>query len=106
MKTESEMKTPPADQSAYPFWIPDDHSRSEGMCGFGLTKREEFAKAAMAAIVSSFRVSEEICNTDPRYKKQADGHFNFSQVVALNAVEFADALLTELERTKQNEQAH
>jgi hypothetical protein len=64
----------------------------------GLTKRERFAMAAMQGMLSCWESQQKICNDDPRYQQKTDGQFNFSEVLAMNAVEFADALL---ERLKQ-----
>lgn len=64
----------------------------------GLTKREQFAAMAMQGILSCWEAQQKICNNDPRYKKQPDGQYNFDDVVATNAVEFADALLERLKK--------
>lgn len=59
-----------------------------------LTKREMFAMAAMQGILSSYEVQKDL---------QDDARFtggNFANVVALNAIEFADALLKQLESSK------
>jgi hypothetical protein len=66
--------------------------------GNGMSKRELYAGMAMQALISDFHVGRAICDNDPRYKKQADGQYNFSEVIAINACEFADALLKELEK--------
>lgn len=60
--------------------------------------RHSAAVAAMHALISNPVASQNICNEDPRYQKMPDGHYNFAQVVALNAVEFADALVERLSR--------
>jgi hypothetical protein len=56
----------------------------------GMTLRDYFAAKAMAALLGSKEVSRQICNDDPRF--QGD---NFDSVIALNAYEFADAMLAE-----------
>ena len=57
------------------------------------TQRQQIATAAMQALISNWNASVKICESDPRY----DGA-NFCEVVAQNAVEFADALIKELEK--------
>ena len=87
------------DKPAYPTeGISDDNgkflgaqtSNTTGVFG-GLTKRERFAMAAMQALLSSIPTQKEL-QGDARY----DGD-NFMTVVALNSIEFADALLKQLE---------
>lgn len=58
-----------------------------------MSLRDAFALAAMQALLSNWQASQKICDSDPRYQKQADGLFNFADVVALNAYEFSDAML-------------
>ena len=64
----------------------------------GLTKREQFAAMAMQGMLSCWEAQQKICNSDPRYQQQPDGRYNFDDVVATNAVEFADALLERLKK--------
>lgn len=68
------------------------------MVNAGLTKRELFAMAAMQGLLANYEAQRNICNSDPRYKAQPDGQFNFAAVVAVNSTEFADALLEALEK--------
>lgn len=63
--------------------------------------RTYLAGKAMAALISNHEAGRLICNNDPRYKKQADGFYNFSEVLAINAVEFADALIKQLEKPEK-----
>jgi hypothetical protein len=58
----------------------------------GLTKREVFAKAAMQALLSSIDTQRHM-QEDERYTGN-----NFKEVVAVNAIEFADELLRQLEK--------
>jgi hypothetical protein len=60
--------------------------------------RREIAARAMQALISNATASQLLCNLDPRYKEQPDGHCNFAEVVAINAVEFADALIRALKK--------
>lgn len=85
MKNESQINTPNSHQSAYPFLIPDEQPRSEGLNGFGLTKREYFAGLAMQGIVAA-----------------SDGWVGESDwaEVARRSVGQADALLAKLEESK------
>ena len=62
----------------------------------GMTKRDRFAMAAMQGLLSCWQAQQKICDTDPRYQQKPDGQYNFADVVATNAVEFADALLERL----------
>lgn len=59
----------------------------------GLTKREWLAGLAMQGLLSNYEARVKICNTDPRYNDE-----NFAEVVAINSVEFADALLKQLDK--------
>lgn len=61
----------------------------------GLTKRELFAAMAMQALCGDVEVGHKICD-DARYNGQ-----NFAQLVAGSAVDFADALLSELTKGGQ-----
>jgi len=65
----------------------------------GLTKREYFAAKFGAALASDVEIGRWL-QTDPRYRKQPDGHFNFSEVLATNACEMADALIAALNYPK------
>ncbi len=76
------------DMPAYP--------RQQGCPWPGLTKLEAFTMAAMQALISNADAGEFICNNDDRYKEQPDGRYNFSEVVALNAIGVARACLAEL----------
>jgi len=85
----------------WPYSEPAFPSAARSICDGdkeGLTKREYIAAKAMAALIGNPVASQCICNNDPRYKKQADGQCNFADVVALNALEFADALLATLDK--------
>jgi hypothetical protein len=59
----------------------------------GLTKLELVASGAMNALIGNWDSSCKICDSDPRYDGQ-----NFKEVVAINAAEFAHALLAELSK--------
>lgn len=61
----------------------------------GLIKREYFAAKMMQALLSDVEVGRWL-QTDPRYNNT-----NFKEVVAINAVEFADALINELNKEKK-----
>lgn len=66
---------------------------SNGLITYGgLTIRQHFAAMAMQALLSDVEVQRWI-QEDPRY----DGD-NFKNVVAVNSVEFADALIAELNK--------
>lgn len=56
-------------------------------------RRDRIATAAMNAIIGNWEASCKICDSDPRYNGT-----NFCEVVAINAVEFADALINELDK--------
>lgn len=58
----------------------------------GLSKREAFASMAMKGLLSCYQAQQDT-QSDPRYNGE-----NFKEVVALNSVEFADALLAELSK--------
>lgn len=58
----------------------------------GLTIRQYFAKDAMRAIIGDVEVSRWV-QTDFRYTGT-----NFKEVVSINACEFADALIAELNK--------
>lgn len=58
----------------------------------GLSKREHFAGLAMQGLLSCIEMQRWL-QTDSRYTGQ-----NFAEVVAINSVEFADSLLTELSK--------
>lgn len=51
-------------------------------------QRDHFAGLAMQALIGDYAVSQAICDRDPRYNG-----CNFAEVVALNAYDFADAML-------------
>lgn len=59
----------------------------------GLTKREYASFMAMQGLLSNYDVQVRICTVDPRYNGN-----NFAEVIAINSLEFADALLKELEK--------
>lgn len=71
------------------FPIPTDRMPGGPYCG--LTKRELFAAMAMQGLLSDVETQRQM-QQDPRYNKK-----NFNEVVAMNAIEFADALLKHLE---------
>lgn len=78
-------ETKPSNPNAFPLVVQKPH----GVEYFpGMTLRDYFAAKALAGIVGNFDVSRAICDNDPRYDDT-----NFAQVVALNAYEFADAML-------------
>lgn len=79
------------DKMAFPFYEP---GTGFGSVSEGLTKREYFAAKAMQGLIGNWEASCKICDSDPRY----DGT-NFMNVVAINSVEFADALLAELSKS-------
>jgi hypothetical protein len=54
---------------------------------YGLTMRDYFAAKAMARLING-PAAQNICDRDPRYDET-----NFADVVAVNAYEFADAML-------------
>jgi hypothetical protein len=62
--------------------------------GHGFTKREEYAKAAMQALLQDERTSRWL-QEDQRYTGT-----NFKEVVAINAFEFADAMIAESNKTE------
>jgi hypothetical protein len=65
-------------------------------CGAaGVSKREFLAAKAMQGLLSNWEVQCKICDVDPRYNGN-----NFAEVIAINSIEFADALLAELEKPK------
>lgn len=55
----------------------------------GFTKREEYAKAAMQALLQDEKTSRWL-QRDSRYTGS-----NFKEVLAINAFEFADAMIDE-----------
>lgn len=57
------------------------------------TKREAIAKSIMAALLSDVETQRWI-QTDPRYSKNG---LPFCDVVAINSIEFTDALLRALD---------
>lgn len=67
------------DKSAFPSWNVEQANP-------GVSKREEFAKTAMAAILSS---------SDPR------GEWPPADKVALKSIEYGDALLAQLEKNQE-----
>jgi len=71
-----------ADQPAYPFDAGD-------VVFTGLSKREEFAKAAMQGLLANYREYGMYGNSES------------SPMVAYQAVQCADETLAELERTKR-----
>lgn len=58
----------------------------------GLTIRQYYAGLFMAALISDVEVGRWI-QTDPRFND-----LNFKEIVAMNAIEFSDALITELNK--------
>jgi hypothetical protein len=63
----------------------------------GLTKREHFAAMAMQSMCAG-PGAEMVASRDGRYDET-----NWKEIVAMNAVEFADALIAELNRSKAEE---
>ncbi len=61
----------------------------------GMSHRDYLAAKAMQALLA-FDVSQFICNHDPRYTGK-----NFTEVVAINAYEFADGMIAESQRKNQ-----
>lgn len=98
------MNTPNDGGPAFPGGVVYDPRREsmEHMGAFmdlgGMSLRAYFSGRALQGMLSCYEVQKNICNNDPRYKQQADGMFNFATVVALNALEFADALIAELNK--------
>lgn len=90
------------DMPAYPM-ASGDEPRVDKTTHYneGMTLRQHYAGLAMQGLLTNYEVHKDICNNDPRYKKQPDGQYNFAHVVALNAIEFADALLAELEKSHE-----
>lgn len=82
-----------ANEPAFPWEASPGNQKN-----LGLTKRELLAAMAMQGLLANYEAQRQICNTDPRYQQQADGEFNFADVIAINSREFADALLAELEK--------
>lgn len=78
------------DQPAYP-------THGENAKGHGFTKREEYAKAAMQALLQDENTSRWL-QRDSRYNQT-----NFKEVVAINAFEFADAMIAESNKEITNE---
>lgn len=70
----------------------------KGDVSTGMSLRAYFAGEAMKGILSCWEAQKKICDTDPRYRMKPDGLLNFDEVVAKNSVEFADALIKELEK--------
>ena len=64
------------------------------------TMRHVASLFAMHALISNPVANQCLCDDDPCYQKLPDGQYNFAQVVAINAIEFADALIAELDKTK------
>lgn len=65
-----------------------EHSEAKG-----LSKREYIATKALQGMLASYHLQIDVQQNDPRYNGQ-----NFAEVMAKNSVEFADALLAELEK--------
>lgn len=61
--------------------------------GSGINKREYFAGLAMQGLLANWDAQVKMCESDPRYTGD-----NFAKVLAVNSVEFADALLLELSK--------
>lgn len=89
------------EQPAYPGGISATLKASDDAVPtqIGLSKRELFAAMALQGLMANYDAQVTICRgndvvgPDPRYH---DG--NFAEVIAINSVEFADALLAELEK--------
>ena len=79
------------DDFAFPV-VADNESQ---IAELGLTKREYIAAKFAAALAGDVEIGRWL-QTDPRYQKQVDGHFNFADVIAINACEMADALIAAL----------
>lgn len=58
-------------------------------------KLQIIATAAMQALISNWDATIAICDSDPRFNGT-----NFKEVVAENSVEFAFALIEQLEKNK------
>ena len=85
------MKTNNGDLPAMPSGVlQDSHNCGEYPLNTGLTKREQFAMAAMQGLLSGQNGSANLYESAPDWVR------NVSEA----SVEFADALLAELERTK------
>lgn len=81
-----------ADQPAFPAMDMNQHQGVDRLelRHEGLTKREYFAAMAMQTLVTS----QIVADRDGRYDET-----NWKEVVAMNAIEFADELLRQLEAT-------
>lgn len=81
-----------SNEPAYPTLIYEQYADK----GTGMTIREKIAAMAMEGIVGDYQTGQRIVDTDPRYNGS-----NYSAVVAINAVEFADALIAELSKPQE-----
>lgn len=77
-----------ADEEAFPVSFDEQTAYKSGM-----SKREYFAIMCMQGILSDCDTLREIKSKDRRFQIT-----NFSEVVAKNAIEFADALLKQLDK--------
>lgn len=98
MKTESQLDIPNAGQSAHPFVIPDrpepDGPFYEGRYSPGLTKLEDFAKAAMIGLLANSFIAQNL----PLFESVAGCREN--NLYPELAIRHATALLSELEKQK------
>ncbi len=107
--------TPKASEPAFPSGYIDPHPpmrlNEEGRIvpafatSSGLTKRELAAFMAMQGLLSAVYSSKEMLNEFTKSKYSPGEHFgsyvNGCEAVSRNAVAYADALLTELERGRE-----
>lgn len=64
----------------------------------GMNYREWLIGQAFQGLMANYEAQKKICNSDPRYRLQSDGEYNFKDVVALNCAEFADAIIALLDK--------
>lgn len=91
------------EESAYPLaqewqnqFAQEWHSRMHG-----LTKREHFASMAMQAIVNSTLINTDTMESVNRLSKQQGK--DPANIIALMSVEYADALIDELNKSRDEQ---
>lgn len=87
-------------EPAYPaeVWRHNEYKNGWAVCGFnaGLTKRELIAAMAMKGLLGSdvfMRLSDDVIEANPKVTR--------SELVASQAIRFADALLAQLSKDPQ-----
>ena len=92
MVKNADMPAHPIELSGFGLYAPEAH--------YGLTKREMFAMAAMQAQLSALN-NEHAIELFTDAMEERDIPLNHPErLIAINAINYADALLAELERTK------